>query len=322
METTLMVTGNEQALAVTADTARQFIGQAKAESTKRAYSSDWSDYRTWCESHGFAALPSAPGTIVLYLSERAATCRVSTLTRRVAAISQAHQFAGHQSPTGDIQVRAVMAGIRRALGTAPTMKAPAVTGDIRSMVATLPAGLLGVRDRALLLVGFAAALRRSELVALDFEDCEFTRDGLVINQRRSKVDQEGQGRKIGVAYGSDPATCPVRSLRAWIESAGIKGIKGGPLFRSVNRHGQIQTTRLCDKAVALVVKRTATAAGLEAAKYAGHSLRAGLATSAAMAGVSERAIMAQTGHKSTAMVRRYIRDGSLFRENASAKVGL
>jgi integrase len=321
METALTVAENEQqtALAVMADTARRFIGQSKADSTKRAYSSDWADYRTWCESHGIIALPSAPGAVVLYLGERAATCKVSTLTRRVAAISQAHQFAGHQSPTRDVQVRAVMAGIRRTLGTAPTMKAPAITDDIRAMVGTLPAGLLGVRDRALLLVGFAAALRRSELVALDRADCEFTRDGLVVHQRRSKVDQEGQGRKIGVSYGSDPATCPVRNLQAWIKSAGIGE---GPLFRSVNRHGQLQTTRLCDKAVALVVKRCAAAAGLDAVKYAGHSLRAGLATSAAMAGVSERAIMAQTGHKSTLMVRRYIRDGSLFRENASARVGL
>jgi len=215
--------------------------------------------------------------------------------------------------------RGVWAGIRRAKGTAQAGKAPALTADVRAMVATLPDTLLGVRDRALLLLGFAGAFRRSELVGLDVADLEAGRAGLVVALRRSKTDQEGAGRKLGVPYGAHPATCPVRAVQEWLDATGLTA---GPLFRSVNRHEQLQPGRLSDKAVALVVKRTAAAAGLDPARYAGHSLRAGLATAAAMAGASERSIMAQTGHRSERMVRKYIRDGQLFRDNAAATVGL
>jgi integrase len=187
------------------------------------------------------------------------------------------------------------------------------------MIVGLPESLLGERDRALLLVCFAGAFRRSELVSLDVADVSFTRDGLVIRLRRSKTDQEGEGRTIGIPYGSRPMTCPVRALKEWLD---FSGITAGPLFRPVNRHGQVLATRLSDRGVARVVQRAAAAAGLDPTDVAGHSLRAGLATSAAAAGVSERAIMAQTGHKSLPMVRRYIRDGSLFIENAAAGVGL
>jgi integrase len=186
------------------------------------------------------------------------------------------------------------------------------------MVAALPDGLLGVRDRALLLVGFAGAFRRSELVSLDRPDLEFTKDGLTVMLRRSKSDQEGQGRKVGIPYGSNPETCPVRALQAWLEAAAITD---GPVFRGVTRHGKVQG-RLSGYAVALIVKRYAAVGGLDPSRYAGHSLRAGLATAAAIGGASERSIMNQTGHKSITMVRRYIRDGNLFRENAAAKTGL
>ena len=217
-------------------------------------------------------------------------------------------------------MRLVFQGIRREKGSAQEGKAPAVTADVRAMVAMLsPTSLLGRRDRALLLVGFAGAFRRSELVALDMADVAFTGDGLVITIGRSKTDQEGAGRKVGLPYGSHPATCPVRALRTWLDATRIAE---GPVFRYVDRHGNVARGRLSDKAVALVVKRCALAAGLDPRQYAGHSLRAGLATAAAQADVSERAIMAQTGHKSLPMVRKYIRDGSLFRNNAAAAVGL
>jgi integrase len=245
--------------------------------------------------------------------------KASTLQRRLSAISQAHQAAGHPTPTRDIAVRVVFAGIRRAHGTAQTGKTPVLTADLRLMVAALPESRLGVRDRALLLLGFAGAFRRSELVGLDVTDVTVSRDGLVIRLRRSKTDQEGQGRTIGIPYGSRPMTCPVRALQDWLS---YSGIKSGPLFRPLDRHGNMRATRFSDRGVARVVQRAALAAGLDPADFAGHSLRAGLATSAAAAGVSERAIMAQTGHKSLPMVRRYIRDGSLFNENAAAGVGL
>ncbi|MDQ6618011.1 MAG: site-specific integrase [Actinomycetota bacterium] len=216
-------------------------------------------------------------------------------------------------------VRAVHAGIRRSQGTAPAVKAPAVTAELRAMVAQLPGDLRGVRDRAMLLVGFAAALRRSELVALDVADVAETAEGLVVTLRRSKTDPEGAGRKIGVPYGSHPATCPVRALRAWTE---IAGVADGPLFVTIDRAGRLGTTRASDRCVARTVQRAALGAGLDPARYAGHSLRAGLATSAAATGASERSIMNQTGHKSLPILRRYIREGSLFTDNAAASVGL
>jgi integrase len=212
-----------------------------------------------------------------------------------------------------------MKGIRRTLGTAPQQKAPTLTADIRAMVDATDSGLIGVRDRALILLGFAGAFRRSELVSLDLTDLEFGRDGLTVNLRRSKTDQEGQGRKVGIPYGSNPETCPVRTVQAWIEQAGITD---GAAFRSVNRHGHVQPGRLLGADVARIVKKLAESAVLDPAKYAGHSLRAGHATAAAIAGASERSIMNQTGHRSVQMVRRYIRDGNLFRENSAGKLGL
>lgn len=300
--------------------AMEYVSRSKAASTLRAYQSDWRDFEDWCNDQGAQALPAAPEVVVLYLTFLAGQgIKSSTIQRRVTAISQAHQVAGDENPTRHQAVRAVMAGIRRVHGTRQEGKAPALTDDIRAMVDTLPDNLLGLRDRALLLLGFAGAFRRSELVGLDVEDVEQTKQGLVVTLRRSKTDQEGAGRKVGIPYGSKPDTCPVRAFLGWLEASSITS---GPMFRSVNRHGQLQDGRLSDKAVALVVKRAAEGAGLDADRYAGHSLRAGLATSAAAAGVSERAIMAQTGHKSVNMVRRYIREGSLFRENAAAGVGL
>ena len=187
------------------------------------------------------------------------------------------------------------------------------------MVGTLDDRLIGVRDRALLLVGFAGAFRRSELVALDVDDMADTTDGLVVTIRRSKTDQEGAGEQIGIPYGSDPATCPVRSYRAWLDASGVTS---GPVFRAVTRHGRMSDRRLGDAAVADVVKRCARVAGLDPCQFAGHSLRAGLITSAAEAGVAERDIMRQSRHKSVPVMRRYIRGATVWQANAAAAVGL
>ena len=297
----------------------EYIAQAKALNTIKAYRTDFLNFTAWCEAYGLTSLPASPETVANYLTESVENgMKVSTLTRRISSISQAHQAANIESPTHSMIVRSVMAGIRRNKGTAQQGKTPVLTADIREMVSTLPNNLLGVRDRALLLLGFAGAYRRSELVSLDVEDITFARDGLKVLLRKSKTDQEGQGITKGIAYGSHLETCPVRALQQWIE---VSGIETGSLFRSINRHGQMHG-RLSDKAVALIVKRQAAAAGLDPQLYAGHSLRAGLATSAAEAGVNERTIMKQTGHRSENMVRKYIRMGSLFQENASAMVGL
>ena len=321
MENALTLTKSPHAdsLAVATRQAHKFISQAKARNTVRAYRSDWSHFETWCHQHGVASLPADVETVASYLSDLAATSRVSTLQRRVAAISVAHKMAGHGSPTSSAAVRALLAGIRRSLGTKPGAKKPALTDDIRAMLDCLPDSLLGARDRALLLLGFAGAFRRSELVGLDVQDLEFTDDGLVITLRRSKTDQEGETRKVGIPFGSGPTTCPVRALRSWLDQTAINE---GPVFRSVTRHGKLQPGRLTAQSVALVIKRYAQLIGKDPAVFAGHSLRAGHATQAAANGASERSIMNQTGHKSLKMVRRYIREGSLFRENAAARLGL
>lgn len=307
------------ALMKAAEQARDYAESAKAPNTRRAYQSDWRAFTRWCDEHGRATLPASPDTLILYIASLAETRKVSTIQRRLSSISVAHQLAGHDSPTHDAHVRTVMQGIRRTKGSAPDAKEPAVTKVLKAMVEALPEGSIGVRDRALLLLGFAGAFRRSELVSLDVADVRETNDGLVITLRASKTDQSGEGTKKGIPYGSTPHTCPVRAVRAWKEAAGLTE---GPLFRPINRHGQVRPRRLTGHAVATIVKKAAVLAGLEPEHFSGHSLRAGLATAAAQAGVNERVIMQQTGHKSLPVLRRYIRDGSLFRENAAAQVGL
>ncbi len=301
--------------------AEAYARNSRAENTRRGYSSDWRQFEAWCRSAGACSMPAAPETVALYAAHLAEHHKPATVARHLAAIASGHKERGHDSPASMRHgaVSAVWHGIRRTHGTAPAQKTPVTTAEIRAIVESLPETLIGMRDRALLLVGFAGAFRRSELVALSREDVDFSAAGVVVLLRRSKTDQEGAGRKVGIPYGSNPDTCPVRCLQAWIEAAGITS---GPLFRPVTCRGRIQAARLAGAAVAKIIKRRAAAIGLDAKKYSGHSLRSGLATAAAIAGASERSIMNQTGHHSSAMVRRYIRDSSLFRDNAAAKVGL
>jgi len=298
---------------------RDYASQAKAANTLRAYAADWRHFTAWCRSHSAAALPAPPVAVSVYLAELAATVRVSTITRRISAISQAHQLAGYASPTAAAAVRTVLAGIRRAKGVAPRMKKPILLDDLRTMLEGLPDNRIGLRDRALLLLGFAGGFRRSELVGLDWEDIEFTAEGAIVTIRRSKTDPEGQGRRLGIPHGRNATTCPVRALRAWSAAAGKAD---GAVFLPLDRHGKLGARRLSDRAVARIVKRSLPEDRYNPADYAGHSLRAGLATCAAMEGASERSIMRQTGHRSLAVLRRYIREGTLFRENAAATTGL
>ena len=298
---------------------REYIRASKAGNTLRGYRADWRDFCAWCDARGLQPLPAAADALAGYIAECAGRLKPGSIQRRLNAIAEAHKAAGLESPTHTGIVRNTMKGIRRTMGTAPAQKAPALTDDIGTMVDPAADGTIGARDRALILLGFAGAFRRSELVGLDIEDCAFGKDGLTVTLRRSKTDQAGAGRKVGIPYGSNPDTCPVRTIQAWIELAAITS---GPLFRSINRHGQIHPRRLSGLDVARVVKKLAQRAELDAAKYTGHSLRAGHATSAAIAGASERSIMRQTGHRSVQMVRRYIRDGNLFRENSAGKLGL
>lgn len=300
---------------------REYVEASRARNTVRAYRADWADFEAWCREHGARALPAASETVARYLAVRADVLKASTLERRLAAISAGHRAAGYGGiSVRDEPIRSVWAGIRRAKGTAPTQKAAIRVEDLRRMVEALPTDTLqGLRDRALLLVGFAGAFRRSELVGLDMADVETVSQGLVVHIRRSKTDQEGHGRAVGIPWGRHASTCPVRAYMAWLEASGIAS---GPIFRPIDRHGNVQPVRLSDRAVAMIVKRAAEVAGLDPTRYSGHSLRAGLATSAAAAGVEERLIMAQTGHRSEKMVRRYIREGELFRRNAAAFLDL
>jgi len=306
-------------MAATADRARDYRAKAKAASTLAAYRSDWNDFTTWCMGRKLASLPAEPATVALYITDLADRCKPSTITRRLATISQAHQQAGHATPTTAPLVRDVLQGIKREKGAAPSAKAAAVTAIIRAMTETVGDDLKGKRDRALILLGFAGAFRRGELVALTIADVQFMGDGLIVRLPHSKTDQEGMGETKGIPYGSTPSTCPVRALRAWLDASGIAA---GPIFRPINRWGQVQPRQLTDHAVAVIVKQLAARAGYDPIAFSGHSLRAGLATAAAAAGVAYHVIKKQTGHKSDQVLQRYIRDGSLFRENAAAKVGL
>lgn len=301
--------------------AEAIFRSSRAGSTLRAYEHDWKQFRIWCEQNRLVPLPASTEAVILYATDltRNQGKKWNTLSRRLAAISQLHQRAGFESPTRAWAMKQFLAGLRRELGVAPVRKKPVLVADLKQIVGELPDSLLGQRDRALLLLGFSGALRRSELIALDVEDLEEAREGLIVHIRRSKTDQEGEGRKAGIPQGADQATCPVWTVKQWLAAARIES---GPVFRVMNRHGQVLPKRLSGEGVAIVVKRAVEKLGYDPALFSGHSLRAGLATSAAAAGKGERAIMSQTGHRSVTTARRYIRDGNLFRENAAEGLGL
>ncbi|HEY8612337.1 MAG TPA: site-specific integrase [Roseomonas sp.] len=303
------------------DEALAYAREASAANTRRAYRAAWVDFAAWCDEAGRTALPASPETVGTFLAARASTHKAASLSMRLVAIGQAHRLAGHRIDTGHPAIRETMKGIRRTHGTAPQKKDAAVSTVIRDAVDKLEKrpGLRPLRDRALLLVGFAAALRRSELVALDAADVAFVPEGLILTLRRAKTDQEGRGTEIAIPFGSSERTCPVLTLGAWLKAAGIEA---GAVFRSVNRHGGLGAARLSDRDVARVVKASVAAAGYPPETYAGHSLRSGFITTAARAGVPEAHIQNQSRHKSLPVLRGYIRRGSLFVDNAAGKVGL
>ena len=307
-------------LKAVADRAALFAKLGKSEATKKAYRADFKHFSAWCGSHGLSPLPAFPETIAFYITHLAdSDFACATISRRLVAISQAHKLMGFATPTATAMVREVWKGIRREQGTAQESPRPLLTVEIRRIVQQLGDRLIDTRDRALLLVGFAGGLRRSELVGLHVEDIEDRERGVVLWIRRSKTDQEGQGQKVGVPRGTNSETCPVLSLTEWLEETGITE---GPLFRSVTKGGDLADTALSGYAVSLVVKRHVRGIGLNADRYSAHSLRSGFATEAARGGASEREIMRQTRHRSREVVRRYIKDGGIFNGNAAEKLGL
>ena len=285
----------------------------KAASTRKAYRTDFRLFKAWCDARGVSPLPAAAETVAAYLAAEAKTAKPSTLGRRVAAIRYAHKLAGLALPTDAEGVKATMRGIRRTFGSARVRKAPAVAAKMLGMVATAPDKLAGLRDRALLLLGFAGAFRRSELVALDVADIEETEAGLRVTIRYSKTDQEGQGVTIAIARGD--VACPVKALREWLEAARIET---GPIFRSINKAGAVAPERLTDRSVANIVKAYAERAGFDASTFSGHSLRSGFLTSAAANGASIFKMMDVSRHKSVETLRGYVRDAEIFKDHAGA----
>jgi integrase len=335
-------------------TAAEFARHSRAPATESAYASDWADFSAWCNSAERIALPAEPVTIGAYLSDRSGILKVSTLNRRLAAITAMHRLGGHGLDGKHPAIALVLAGIRRTYGTRQVAKRALLTEDLRRIVRKLRTDTPeGCRDRALLLVCFGAAMRRSELIALDLDDITITQAGLTILVHRSKTDQEGQGREIGIPRSRKSATCPVGGLEAWLEltkspidstyqddreqnenscvdgkspneTSGAAKVSPGfrmPLFTRVD-HGRITADRLTGRAVAEIVKRAAKRVGIDPSKVAGHSLRSGFATSAARGGASLSDIMAQTGHKNSDVAMRYVQRGKILQNPASKAVRL
>lgn len=317
MQTALIPAASPQLPATVAEAAalaQGFIRESLSAATRRAYASDCRVFASWCAEQGLAALPSSPEVVAMFLARQAeAGVTPATLTRRVAAIRYAHEGAGHESPTKGKAVAATLKGIRRAFGAPPTKKAPATVERVSEMVARCPETLQGKRDRALLLLGFAGAFRRSELAALTVADLEEAPEGLRVTIRQSKTDQEAQGQTIAIYNGGKLR--PVAALKAWLEAAGITE---GPIFRPLRKGGRVCAEALTAGSVASIVKAYAAAAGFEAADFAGHSLRSGFLTSAAERGADLFKMMEVSRHKRVDTVRGYVRSAELFKNHAGA----
>ncbi len=305
----LNLNSNLQSIALKND-FEKYIHAALSDNTRIAYQADLAHFI----SYG-GTIPSTPEIISQYLAAHADLLAPATLSRRVVSISRAHTSQNLPSPTNSDFVKATLRGIKRTVSTKQRQVEPVLKSNLLDMVAGLE-GIKGCRDRALLLIGFAGAFRRSELVGLQYSDIEFVEHGLVVHLRKSKTDQIGEGRKIGIPNARG-AVCPVLALKEWLK---LSEISEGALFRPVTRHGRIENINLSTQAVAIIVKERAKAIGLDESKFSGHSLRAGLVTSAAQAGVSSWKIRQQTGHKSDAMLNRYIRDARLFIDNVAGAI--
>jgi integrase len=290
------------------DAVHGYVQAGIAPATRRAYRADLDHFRAWG-----GAIPATDDQLASYLASHATTLKVATLARRLATISAAHEAQRLPNPVRSPLIRATMRGIRRERGSGQRQAKPLLRDDLFAVLAATGSSLKDLRDRALLLIGFAGGFRRSELCAINCDDVDRFRQGLAITLRRSKTDQDGVGRKIGIPLGRSK-WCPVAALERWLQAVGIED---GPVFRRVDRHGRVSAERLSAEAVCLVVRERVVAAGYDPTGYSGHSLRAGFATSAAQAGVSLWRIRQQTGHASDAMLARYIRDGELFIDNAA-----
>lgn len=292
------------------------ISKSRSENTKKAYRFDWKGFVAFCQSYQKDFLPASPETICAYFAIMKNKRKLSTIERYKSSIGKAHELAGLENPMRDPMVRDTLDGLRRTMNPLPNQKKPLLAEQLRQISAILPDSLMGLRDRAILLVGFQGAFRREELARLTVEDLTFSPKGISVYLGRSKADQEGKGQYKAITPGRFKETCPVSALQAWLEASGITT---GPLFRAT--WPTLSTEALHPATIADIVKRCCALVNLDEREYAGHSLRAGMVTQAALNNVPVTDIVRQTGQKvETAM--RYIRPHSIFDNNAGGKVGL
>ena len=296
---------------------------SKANNTLRAYKSDFKDFGAFCAKYGLNSLPSEPKIVSLYLTHLSKKSKISTLRRRLVSISMVHRLKGHYLDTKHPIIVENLMGIRRVKGSIQIGKKPILINHLKSIINIIDEQktdeIKKLRDKSIILVGFGGGFRRKEIVSIDLEDIEFVPEGLKINVKKSKTDQFGEGMIKGLPYFHSQNYCPVDNLKKWLE---ISGIKSGPIFRRFSKGLSLSSKRLTDQSVVLLIKKYLNLAGIENKNFAGHSLRSGFATVAAESGADERSIMAMTGHKTTQMVRRYIREANLFKNNALNKIKL
>ena len=298
------------------------LKSSKAVNTVRAYKSDFEDFGLFCAKNGFKSIPTDPKIVSLYLTYLSSKdVKISTIKRRLVSISVIHKMKGHYLDTKHPIIIQNFMGIKRRKGVNQKGKKPLLINDLKHIIDLInqqnEPDIKKLRNKALLLIGFAGGFRRNELISINLEDLEFVFEGLKINIKRSKTDQFGEGFTKGIPYFENYLYCPVKNLKNWLN---ISKIKEGPVFVRFIKGSKISNIRLTDQSVALIIKEYLTKAGIDSKNYSGHSLRSGFATSAAEAGAEERSIMAMTGHKSTEMVRRYIKDANLFKNNALSKI--
>ena len=298
------------------------LQSSKASNTVRAYKSDFNDFGLFCVKNGFKSLPSEPKIVSLYLTHLSTkNIKMSTLKRRLVSIGVIHKVKGHYLDTKHPSIVENIMGIKRRKGSIQKGKKPLLINYLKKIINVIDEDkneeIKKLRDRSIILIGFSGGFRRNEIVALDYDDLDFVTEGLKIKLKRSKTDQFGEGMIKGLPYFDNHQYCPVLSLKKWILSSNINS---GPLFRRFSKGSNITNNRLSDQTVALLIKKYLKLAGIDDTNYSGHSLRSGFATSAAESGAEERTIMAMTGHKSTEMVRRYIKEANLFKNNALNKI--
>ena len=298
------------------------LQSSKANNTVRAYKSDFNDFGVFCAQNGFKSLPSEPKIVSLYLTHLSTKdAKISTLKRRLVSIGVIHKLKGHYLDTKHPSIIENIMGIKRRKGSIQKAKKPLLINSLKLIIDVIDQQnkqeIKKFRDRSIILIGFSGGFRRNEIVSLDYDDLDFVPEGLKINIKRSKTDQFGEGFTKALPYFDSSQYCPVISLKNWLD---ISKITSGPLFRRFLKGSKLSENRLTDQTVAILIKEYLNLAGINSKNYSGHSLRSGFATSAAESGVEERNIMAMTGHKSTEMVRRYIKEANLFKNNALNKI--